>query len=1005
MASKNVTKKPSGLTITRKVRKFTFQWKIADSDYDAGQWLEYQFNGQKKQSVRLGVNATSYSVTASAHPKWVKVWVRGKRKQYTKDKTTYTPEVSAWSQKQWTAKIPATPSCSYTRTSTNAGKFTWTVNASDSDTRTFDYVQYQTLTCKNANDSTHHTWSAATTSTSSSASSNASYTETSATAGYVRWFRIRSHGPAGWSPWVYKSHAYSMPKKPTILTGTAKTDGNATRFSSKHKVPRDRQYPVDTVTTEYAIETPANNALDCPGAASWNEGFTGKPVGSEDTHVFTAASAVDVDQCVYVRTSVLHDENTNYSNVLIAQKGRLKVPTLTSVSVADPTTSGGMSAATVTATNNSDVTGSFLVIIYKRSDDPSKIVPLGVMTSGTTEKVVYIPSDVSGAVGVYAATGTTSNTVAGNSTTQSSVSVTTTMTSTRVWQSTSLPSAPEDVTAEVVDGHIRVHWKWSWKQATSATLAWSDHEDAWESTDEPDTYEVKSRQNTDWNIADVTPGKTYWVRVRLNRDNNGIITEGPWCDPIEVDMAAPPEIPSITLSTGVITTDQSVTVSWDYTSNDDTEQASAEVAEVTTVSNELVYTVLAHANDSHFVAVTPAWTAGTDHELAVRVTSESGKTSEWSAPAGITVAEAVTAAFSSTGLTYNSTTEEYELTSMDNWSVTATGAGTGGTTTIDIIRAEEYHIDRPDDTQFDGYEGEQIYSFQQIGQAAVLIAYSDLNGPLDDGAVYDLIATVSDELGQKASVSQRFRVKWDVQPGMPDAVVAIDTNEQITKIIVYAADSETTDTFDIYRLSADRPEKIVEDGTFGTVYVDPYPAFGALGGHRIVEKSKYNDYITEDNQLAWLDLDEADGDILNYTGVVIEFGGEKILLPSNNSLDNSWSKDFSRTVYLGGSVQGDWNPGVTRDLTISCDSVKIRQLNQIAMIRDLAEWPGICHVRTPDGSSFNANVQVSESRPYKGLAITYTFNIKKVDPEGFEGMTLDQWNSLHGLNEEEEEES
>lgn len=59
MASKNVTKKPSGLTIARKGKKFTFSWKIADSDYGAGQWLNYQVQGQKVQKKKIGVKATS----------------------------------------------------------------------------------------------------------------------------------------------------------------------------------------------------------------------------------------------------------------------------------------------------------------------------------------------------------------------------------------------------------------------------------------------------------------------------------------------------------------------------------------------------------------------------------------------------------------------------------------------------------------------------------------------------------------------------------------------------------------------------------------------------------------------------------------------------------------------------------------------------------------------------------------------------------------------------------
>ena len=164
-----------------------------------------------------------------------------------------------------------------------------------------------------------------------------------------------------------------------------------------------------------------------------------------------------------------------------------------------------------------------------------------------------------------------------------------------------------------------------------------------------------------------------------------------------------------------------------------------------------------------------------------------------------------------------------------------------------------------------------------------------------------------------------------------------------------------------------------------------------IQGIRCLPHLCHLEQILDDPGLA-VDLD---GDILQETGVVIEFGNETLRMPYNNAMDNRWQKDFQRTVYLGGSVQGDWNPGVTRDLSLTCDATNINDLDQIETIRDLAEYPGICHVRTPDGSSFNADIQVSESRPYDKKRVNYSFEIKKVDPQGYEGMTLEEWDATH----------
>ena len=63
------------------------------------------------------------------------------------------------------------------------------------------------------------------------------------------------------------------------------------------------------------------------------------------------------------------------------------------------------------------------------------------------------------------------------------------------------------------------------------------------------------------------------------------------------------------------------------------------------------------------------------------------------------------------------------------------------------------------------------------------------------------------------------------------------------------------------------------------------------------------------------------------------------------------------------------------------------------LIRELAVYPDICHVRLPDGSSFTANVEVKDDREEKwtrrlskiSLSITYC------ESQGFEGMTYEEW--------------
>lgn len=75
----------------------------------------------------------------------------------------------------------------------------------------------------------------------------------------------------------------------------------------------------------------------------------------------------------------------------------------------------------------------------------------------------------------------------------------------------------------------------------------------------------------------------------------------------------------------------------------------------------------------------------------------------------------------------------------------------------------------------------------------------------------------------------------------------------------------------------------------------------------------------------------------------------------------------------------------------------------IESMRRLAEHPGICHVRTKDGSSFAADVQCSEDYKQNNnqRLVTFQLKITRVDPEGYDGMTLAEWEQTQQEDEEE----
>lgn len=90
------TDKPTGLSIKRDNKKFTFEWKIADADHGAGQKLDYKIYYDKtstgdKISLNKTQTSTSHSIKSSSYypntsKNLKKIWfeIKGRRKQYTK---------------------------------------------------------------------------------------------------------------------------------------------------------------------------------------------------------------------------------------------------------------------------------------------------------------------------------------------------------------------------------------------------------------------------------------------------------------------------------------------------------------------------------------------------------------------------------------------------------------------------------------------------------------------------------------------------------------------------------------------------------------------------------------------------------------------------------------------------------------------------------------------------------------------------------------------------------
>ena len=988
MASKiKKSTKPSGLTITRDGNKFVCEWKIPSSKYGDGQ----QFKATGVNAVSIAKTLTKKTITVDLSARYpagkvlsaVSFSVRGNT-----DKKKDNKGWSDWSSKEFALYKPRKPVLEAELTGTNKCKFTWSVSDTGADTHyPFARVVIQTKLVKDCTwDPKDDDWKNADEETSNSASSYKEITENSATlaqGNYTRLVRARSQGAGGDSDWTYAKHVYSRANEASQTAGKVSDTSAGYDVQVNWDTARDKSTPIDESVVEWVMAAPLSD-MSCPSGLSWNEGATIKDtIGKESVHLTIDATLAE-DQCLFTRINTKHDSNITYGTPRLQKVGVLKSPSGLAVENIDP----DAQTVKITATNESAVPGTEIEIIYRKNGSETIV---GVIEGSPNYKTVKCPKwedtdSVSFGVRAVLPKETTTKTTDG----VTIYTIKTHMASEVVWQSGSVATAPTSLTLDRVDGDVRATWENNWSDANIIELSWSDDRNAWESTNAPETFDIENPFATSWRIADLETGRTWYVRVRAVYDSGDGKTYSPYSQMKEINLSSSPDIPTLTLSQGVVAAGQGFTASWEYESTDGTPQSEARIYQYNGGGS---YTELGRTITEEYIDL-PGWdTAGT-YLICVEVISESGQSSGKSDPVAITVAPALTCSMTNslqdTTITDDDGTDRTVRALLTlPLTVTVTGAGTGGTTSVVITRAEDYHVERPDGSDRNGNEGETIISITQTGEDPISIGLEDLIGTLDDGAKYKLTAIVTDSIGQVTETSESFEVHWIDQAIIPNGEYLIDREENVAIINVIAPDGASESaTCDIYRLSADKPQLIFKGAEFGESYVDPYPAFGNSSGYRLVYITECGDYNTAENVLAFYDMFDEQLDGLK---TIIDFDGEQIELAYDLKFSSQWEKDFATRKHLGGSIRGYWMKGVQRKSSVTAVHIPDDEEGLIEAMRRLSEYEGECHIRTPEGSSFTADIQVSESWDDGRETVSFTIDVTRTEPAGQDGMTLSAW--------------
>lgn len=162
--------------------------------------------------------------------------------------------------------------------------------------------------------------------------------------------------------------------------------------------------------------------------------------------------------------------------------------------------------------------------------------------------------------------------------------------------------------------------------------------------------------------------------------------------------------------------------------------------------------------------------------------------------------------------------------------------------------------------------------------------------------------------------------------------------------------SASSDVYDIYRKVGNEAYLIGEGFPLTHVTTDEYAPFGDTTlEYRVAVR-------TADGDISFSDIEY----VLEGTAMRFDWANGSLELPYNLSIADSYSKDVDIRKHMDGSVDGYWNRSVERTGSLASDVIRLEQEDEINMARSLARYTGPVFVRTPDGSAYEADVQVSD---------------------------------------------
>lgn len=581
---------------------------------------------------------------------------------------------------------------------------------------------------------------------------------------------------------------------------------------------------------------------------------------------------------------------------------------------------------------------------------------------------------------------------------------------------TTAPTAADEaitilsVTAGTESAVVHLGWnKNGTDDATGTELSWADAEDAWRSTKAPTIHEfewsdgpvtvgsVTYRDSARITIKDLKAGERYYIKARRYLDGE-TTTYSPYSNTKDVQISEEPEeteTPAVVArASGYIASDEPLQVYWSY-SGANMQRSWKIVSSTTGYGYEQVIGVSGDPSaQNYYELVGGQYTLTADTEVDEEKTYyrlekygtviESGEGSLGSTQisaerlASFAVNGSVTFTVQVSAGGSDVISEEHTVTIIDK-PVISLNVGA-------VLEAQPLEFGVTSDKASDlilvvtsqGTTGQFPEGIRT--QTAGDTVYSDVLSPvwtessgafnttvelpegLDfwDGCGYEVSVIAVDRSTALRSEEVRvpFSIEWSTQAKDPVAALLpmdyIDVNNvhhlAVQISLTAPTGSASTDVYDIYRMDGGKASLIGRNFPLTHTAVDEYAPYGDGNLYYRVALR------TVDGDVAFDDI----GYILDSNVMRFDWQDGPLELPYGLSISEGYKKDVEFRSHMDGSIDGYWRQNIERKASLHSSVIKLIQPDEIELARNLARHTGAVFVRLPNGSAFEADVQITD---------------------------------------------